>query len=152
MPRLYIAHGSLRDKCDSSHGWTQINTDGEKMKEFGDGEESAAICRASRSWTRGTLHGAAPAFLISIAIVCACAWLGAQVSTRATPQTAELRGQTLTGIDVSVWPLSSAVCGVARVETWAPSQAHAHTIAMLIKKAGARPEGCPFFKDLEPRR
>ncbi len=70
------------------------------MKEFGDGEESAAICRASRSWTRGTLHGAAPAFLISIAIVCACAWLGAQVSTRATPQTAELRGQTLTGIDV----------------------------------------------------
>src|SRR5713226_1854610 len=100
MPRLYIAHGSLRDKCDSSHGWTQINTDGEKMKEFGDGEESAAICGASRSWTRGTLHGAAPAFLISIAIVCACAWLGAQVSTRATPQTAELRGQTLTGIDV----------------------------------------------------
>src|SRR2546428_9258708 len=99
MPRLYIAHGPLRDKYDSRHGWTQINTDGEKMKEFGAGGMNAAAWHALPPGIKSALSRRGVYLIASIAIVCACAFLGADVSTRAAPQAAQRTGQTLTGID-----------------------------------------------------
>src|SRR5712691_11031153 len=86
MPRLYIAHGPLRDKCDSSHGWTQINTDEEKMKEFGAGGVCGAVRRAFKPGIKFALSRRGVCLAARVAIVCACTCLGARVPARAAPQ------------------------------------------------------------------
>jgi uncharacterized protein YbbC (DUF1343 family) len=69
------------------------------MKEFGGGRVNAGARRAVRPAIRRVLFCRGVCLTVRIAIVCVCACLGAQVSTRAAPQAAQRTGQTLTGID-----------------------------------------------------
>jgi uncharacterized protein YbbC (DUF1343 family) len=111
------------------------------MKEFGAREESAAMCCASTSFTRGALRGAGLAFLISIAIVCACAFLGADVSTGTAPQAAQRTGQTLTGIDVleaeHIAPLAGKRIGLITNQTGVDRNRRS-TIDLLAYAPGAK--------------
>ena len=70
------------------------------MKEFGTGGVGAAVWRASQQRSKRAFFCRGVYLIASIALACACACLGAQVSTRAAPQAAQRRGETLTGIDV----------------------------------------------------